>query len=80
MKMNFENRKKDDALLPYINLNENEQKLYHGAGHALVAVDENGEIIEINYLDNFTNKFDAEKSATQMAFMRAILYIQRVYR
>lgn len=46
----FQERIKNDAMVPYIDLNESEKNLYNGAGDSILAVNEHGDVIDILYL------------------------------
>lgn len=50
--MTFQDRiTSENAIMPYVNLNDREADLYHGCGDAYVLIDD-GEIMQISYVQD----------------------------
>lgn len=62
--INFPDRIKHDALIPYINLNDDESEHYHGSGYALAFV-KNGQIEQLLYIHDIPE--DGAKDVIQVA-------------
>ena len=61
----MENRIQNDALAPYVSLTKAELEHYAGTGYAIAYTDNNGQIIELQYVEEIDE--DGGKAASERA-------------